>query len=159
MGGEAFPQTTADPVLPSHALTGKGKPEELIMLLQVYQRKNGYISEESTAEIAQFLQCSESHVYGVASFYQMFSTKPQGTHVVKFCESAPCHVIGGRQVWEALQRELQLKTGETSPDGKWTLVTVSCLGVCAVGPVIVIDDDMYGNVEPDQIAGILARYA
>ena len=79
--------------------------------------------------------------------------------MIKFCESAPCHVVGGRQVWEALQESLQLKSGETTQDGKWTLETVSCLGVCAVGPVIVIDDDIYGNLDPKQISEILARYA
>ena len=94
---------------------------------------------------------SRSQLFRVASFYQMLSTKPRGQHVIQFCESAPCHVVGGRQVWQALHDELNLKAGETSPDGKWSLVTVSCLGVCAVGPVIVIDDDMYGNVEPEQL--------
>jgi NADH:ubiquinone oxidoreductase subunit E len=61
-------------------------------------------------------------------------------------------------VWDALQSQLNLQSGQTSPDGKWTLETVSCLGVCAVGPVIIIDDDIYGNIEPKQIADILARY-
>jgi NADH:ubiquinone oxidoreductase subunit E len=88
----------------------------------------------------------------------MLSTKPHGRHVVQFCESAPCHVVGGRQVWQALQDGLKLKSGETSPDGKWTLITTSCIGVCAVGPVIVIDEDVHGNVEPEQVAEILARY-
>ena len=79
--------------------------------------------------------------------------------MVQFCESAPCHVVGGRQVWASLLDHLKIGPGETSPDGNWTLITTSCLGVCGVGPVIIIDDDIYGNVAPDQIAEILARYS
>jgi NADH:ubiquinone oxidoreductase subunit E len=132
--------------------------EELIPILNDVNRTLGYLPAEALEEISQRLRVPKSQLFSVASFYQMLSTKQRGTHVIKFCESAPCHVVGGRQVWQALQSELQLKAGETSPDGKWTLETVSCLGVCAVGPVIVIDDDIYGNVEPKQIAEILARY-
>jgi NADH:ubiquinone oxidoreductase subunit E len=88
----------------------------------------------------------------------MLNTKERGRHVVLFCESAPCHVAGGREVWNRLRGELRLESGQTSPDKKWTLVTVSCLGVCGVGPVIVIDDDIHGNVMPEMIPGILGRY-
>ena len=66
--------------------------------------------------------------------------------------------LGGRQVWEALQEAVDLEPGQTSPDGKWTLVTVSCLGVCGVGPVIVIDDQIYGSVAPAQVPEILSHY-
>jgi NADH:ubiquinone oxidoreductase subunit E len=132
--------------------------EELIPILNDVNRTLGYLPAEALDEISQRLRVPKSQLFSVASFYQMLSTKKRGTHVIKFCESAPCHVVGGRQVWQALQSELKLKAGETSPDGKWSLEVVSCLGVCAVGPVIVIDDDIYGNVEPKQIAEILARY-
>jgi NADH:ubiquinone oxidoreductase subunit E len=66
--------------------------------------------------------------------------------------------MGGRQVWQALQDELGLKPGETSVEGKWTLVTSSCLGICGVGPVIIVDDDIYGNIVPERVPEILARY-
>ncbi|MGB8253724.1 MAG: NAD(P)H-dependent oxidoreductase subunit E, partial [Anaerolineaceae bacterium] len=79
-------------------------------------------------------------------------------HVIRFCESAPCHVVGGRHIWMELKTQLKLKNGETSPDGRWTLETTSCLGICGVGPVIMVDDDVYGNVTPDQVTEILARY-
>ena len=88
----------------------------------------------------------------------MINTKPTGRHVVKFCESAPCHVAGGREVWKALQKELGIKPGETSDDGKWTLITTSCLGVCAVGPVMMVDEDIYGNITPNQLPEILGKY-
>jgi NADH:ubiquinone oxidoreductase subunit E len=78
--------------------------------------------------------------------------------VIKFCENAPCHVVGGKAVWDSLCETLDLQHGETTPDKKWTLVTTSCLGLCSVGPVVLIDDDLYGNVTPGQIDEILARY-
>ena len=97
-------------------------------------------------------------LFSVASFYQMLSTKPRGRHVIQFCESAPCHVVGGREVWNALKDAVQLEPGDTSADGKWTLRTTSCLGVCAVGPVMMVDADIYGNVTPKQVAEILGKY-
>lgn len=132
--------------------------EELIPILNDVNRTLGFLPAAALEKISARLRVPKSQLFSVASFYQMLSTKPRGTHVIQFCESAPCHVVGGRQVWESLQEALQLKAGETSQDGKWTLETVSCLGVCAVGPVIVIDEDIYGNVDPKQIAEILARY-
>jgi NADH:ubiquinone oxidoreductase subunit E len=77
---------------------------------------------------------------------------------VQFCESAPCHVQGGRELWQALQDQMKVGPGETSSDGRWTLMTVSCLGACGVGPVVVIDDEMFGNVTPEQLPDILAKY-
>jgi NADH:ubiquinone oxidoreductase subunit E len=110
-------------------------------------------------EISRALKVPKSSLFSVASFYSMLSTKPRGKHVIQFCESAPCHVVGGRQVWKALEDWLGLKAGETSTDGMWTLVTTSCLGVCGVGPVIIIDDDIFGNVQADQVDEILSRYS
>lgn len=132
--------------------------DELIPILNDVNRSLGYIPAEAIEEISKLLKVSRSQLFTVASFYHMLSTKPRGKHVIQFCESAPCHVAGGREVWVALKDTLKLESGETSPDGLWTLITTSCLGVCGVGPVILVDDDIFGNVTPDQIAGILARY-
>ena len=88
----------------------------------------------------------------------MLSTIPVGKHVIQFCESAPCHVVGGRDVFDALLENSGYQTGETTPDGKWTFLTTSCLGVCGVGPVFMIDDDVYGNVTAAQVPDILAKY-
>ena len=132
--------------------------EELIPILNEINRHVGYLPSAALEEVALLLQVSKSQVFSVATFYQMLSTVETGRHVVLFCESAPCHVAGGRKVWERLRDELKLEAGQTSPDKKWTLVTASCLGVCGVGPVMVVDDDMFGNVSPDMIPEILARY-
>ncbi len=132
--------------------------DELIPILNDVNRSLGYLPSEALEEISRLLKSPRSHLFSVASFYQMLSTKPRGKHVIQFCESAPCHVVGGREVWKALKDSLQLEAGETSEDGKWSLITTSCLGLCGVGPVIVIDEDAYGNVTPDQIPQILEKY-
>ena len=139
--------------------------DALIPILSEINAALGYIPAEAIQEIhkqllapAEQVYVSESQLYGLASFYAMLSTKPRGRHVVKFCENAPCHVVGGKAVWDRLSETLNLKNGETSPDQKWTLVTTSCLGVCSVGPVVLIDDDLYGDVSPDLIDEILERY-
>jgi NADH-quinone oxidoreductase subunit E len=132
--------------------------EELIPILNQVNQELGYLPAEAMDEISQMLRVPKSQLFSVASFYQMLSTKPRGRHVIQFCESAPCHVVGGRKVWQTLLESLGVKAGETTPDGKWTLVTVSCLGICGVGPVMMVDEDVFGNVTPDQIPQILARY-
>ncbi len=132
--------------------------EELIPVLTDVNRAIGFLPVEALDEISRLMHVPKSQLFSVATFYRMLSTEKLGRHVIQFCESAPCHVVGGRQVWEALQDALDLEPGQTSPDGKWTLVTVSCLGVCGVGPVVVVDEDIYGNVTPAQISDILAHY-
>ena len=132
--------------------------DELIPILNDLNREIGFLPKEALDEISSLLRVPKSQLFSVASFYRMLSTKQRGKHVIQFCESAPCHVVGGREVWHSLQNELHLFDGETSADGLWTLVTTSCLGICGVGPVMVIDSDIYGNVEPSQVSSILAKY-
>ena len=141
------------------------KRDALIPILSEINHELGYIPAEAFQEVRRQLQTStvqvnvsKGQLFGLASFYDMLSTKPRGRHVIKFCENAPCHVVGGKAVWDSLRETLHLKNGETTPDKKWTLVTTSCLGLCSVGPVVLIDDDLYGNVDPNQIEDILARY-
>jgi len=134
------------------------KVEELVPILTRINREYGYLAPEALEQISQRLHIPQARVHAVASFYHMLFTRPVGQHVVKFCESAPCHVIGGREVWVALQDELKLGTGETSQDGKWTLLTTSCLGLCDEGPVIMVDEDIHLHVTPEQIPQILAKY-
>jgi NADH-quinone oxidoreductase subunit E len=132
--------------------------EALVPILSEINREVGYLPDQALAELGLLLRVPKSHLYSLASFYEMLSTKPRGRHVIQFCESAPCHVVGGREVWQTLQDELGLEPGETSEDAKWTLLMSSCLGICGVGPVIIIDDDIYGNVAAESVPEILARY-
>jgi len=150
-----------DEVVKEHGAT----PDAIIPILSEINRKLGYIPVAALPEIRRHIQIpqegvflADSHLYSAASFYQMFSLQPIGRHVIRFCESAPCHVMGGREVIKALQDELGLKLGETSEDRKWSLLMTSCLGVCSVGPVFLVDGDIYGNVTPERVPEILARY-
>jgi NADH-quinone oxidoreductase subunit E len=132
--------------------------DELIPILNDVNREIGYLPGEALDEVSRLLRVPKSQLFSVASFYRMLSTKPRGKHVLQFCESAPCHVAGGREVWTAIKEALKIEENETTPDGKWTIITTSCLGVCGVGPVMMIDDDVIGNVDPKQVPSILARY-
>jgi NADH-quinone oxidoreductase subunit E len=131
---------------------------ELIPILSELNQAIGYLPKEALQEISLLLKTPQSQLYSVTTFYRMLSTKPLGRHVIQFCQSAPCHVVGGREVWNTLREYLGLEPGETSPDGRWTLVTTNCLGACGVGPVIVVDEDIFGHVTPLQVEEILARY-
>jgi NADH-quinone oxidoreductase subunit E len=148
------------------AIEKHGKtPDALIPILSEINHELGYIPAEAMREVkkqihnpAERMYLAESQIYSLATFYDMLSTKARGRHVIKFCENAPCHVVGGKVIWDALRETLQLENGETTPDNKWTLVTTSCIGLCSVGPVLLVDDDMYGNVTIEQISQILGRY-
>jgi len=140
-------------------------PDAFIPILNENNYAFGHVPGGAFREVCRQLNSTderihvvESQLYGLASFYDMISTKPRGRHVIKFCESAPCHVVGGKAVWDTLRSTLNLNNGETTSDSKWTLVTTSCLGLCSVGPVVLIDDDLYGNVTPEQIPNILNQY-
>lgn len=139
--------------------------ESLIPILSEINRRLGYIPTEAVTELKKQIHepsskmlISESQIFSLASFYHMLSTKELGKHVIRFCESAPCHVMGARELYRAIENELSIKPGETSPDKKWTFITTSCLGVCGVGPVMLVDEDIYGNVTADQLPAIFARY-
>ncbi len=131
--------------------------EALVEILRDASQAAGYVSPEALATIAQRLGLPQSQVHSVASFYSLISLKPMGKHVIRFCQDAPCHVAGGREIWETLERELGIPFGETTPDGQWTLLTTSCIGACSVGPVIMVDDEIYGNLTPDRVREVLAQ--
>lgn len=139
--------------------------DAVVPILSEVNRVYGYMPAEAFTEVKKQIHLPENHVFvsesqlfSVASFYKMLSIQPLGRHVIRFCESAPCHVMGGLELIKILKDELKLEPGETSPDKKWSLIATSCLGVCGVGPVILIDDDIYGNVIPEQVPDILAKY-
>ena len=153
--------SVVDRVVREHGATR----DAVVPILSEINRVLGYIPETALPEIRRRIQdpreglfLADSHIYSAASFYEMFALRPLGRHVIRFCESAPCHVVGGRQVFQALQEESGLAPGETSEDMKWSLLTTSCLGVCSVGPTFLVDNDIHGNVTPERVPEILARY-
>ncbi len=133
-------------------------PEALVEILRDLSHEAGFLSQELLVGVADRLQLPRSHVHSVASFYSMMSVKPQGRHKVQMCQDAPCHVAGGREVWEALEAALGIPFGATTLDGEWTLQATSCLGLCAVGPVITIDGEVYGNMTPAKVQELLGHY-
>lgn len=147
------------PAVVQAALQRHGKePEALIPILNEVNEELGYLPTAAMTEISRALHMPDSELLSTASFYSMLSTKPRGRHVIKYCESAPCHIMGGRKVWPLLKEALGIQPGETSPDGKWTLLAGSCPGICGVGPVMLIDDVAYGNITPQRLYEILASY-
>lgn len=134
-------------------------PEALVEILRDLSAAEGYVTQEMILAVAQALRLPVSKVNGVATFYSMIRTRPRGKHLVEMCQDAPCHVAGGRAVWNALQEALGIAFGETTPDGEWSLEAISCIGLCSVGPVIRIDGEVYGNMTPEKVRDVLARVA
>jgi len=132
--------------------------EALVEILRELNQEAKYLTREHIEEIADQLDIPAGQAYSVASFYSLINLEPVGEHVVRLCEDAPCHVAGGSEVWETLEQELGVSFGETTSDGKWTLLPTSCIGACSVGPVMMIDDEIYGNLTPQKVRDILARY-
>ncbi len=132
--------------------------ETLVEVLRELNQAFGYLTSEHLEIVANRLKLPTSKVYSVASFYSMINLKPVGKHVIRFCQDAPCHVVGGREVWEALEKALGIPFGNTTLDGKWTLLPTSCIGACAVGPVMMVDDNIYGNLTPEKVKEIISSY-
>lgn len=112
--------------------------DALIPILSEINHVLGYIAEAMRELQQQFHNPAKQNYlgklnYSLASFYDMLSTKPRGKHVIKFCENAPCHVVGGKAIWDALRKHLNLDNGGTTPDNQSTLVTTSCIGLCSAG--------------------------
>ena len=129
--------------------------DDIVARLTEINKRLGYIPRVEVEKLAREMHLPPAKVFGAATFYSLFSVTPRGKHVVRFCEDAPCHVAGGRAVYDAIRAALRLEPGQTSADGKWTFEMTSCLGVCGVGPVMMVDDDVYGNVTAERVVEIL----
>jgi NADH-quinone oxidoreductase E subunit len=130
----------------------------LIYILKDVQKEYGYLSEPVLTQVAKATQIPLSEIYGVATFYSLFTTTPKGKHVVRCCNNAPCFVNGSKEVLEKIKEYLGLEMNETTLDGVFTLEFTSCLGLCAVAPVMMVDDEVYGNLTPEKAVSILKDY-
>ncbi len=119
---------------------------DLIPILQEVQDRLGFISEEAVDRIAEFLDISINDVYGVATFYAQFRFSPPGKHQIRVCQGTACHVRGGTQIMQAVTKELGIGPGETTEDREYSLDRVACFGSCALAPVVVVDDKVYGRM-------------
>ncbi len=127
----------------------------LIAMLEDVQEAYGYLPEEALRIVAHAANRSLVDVYGVATFYKAFSLQPRGKHHVCACLGTACHVRGAPMVVEELERQLEIEDGETTADGEFTLETVSCLGACALGPIVVVDGVYHSKVNGAAVKGIL----
>ncbi len=127
----------------------------LIPILQDIQEKYRYLPEECLIIIAERLQIPLIEVYGVATFYQSFSLIPKGEHIITVCLGTACYIRGGTNMVDVLTKELNIKPGETTKDKKFSLETVNCLGCCAIGPMVLIDDEYYGEMTPPKVIKLI----
>ena len=132
-----------------------GGRSDLVPVLQRTQAVYGYVPLEAVHRIARWLKLTESDVFGVATFYSQFRFTPPGRHRVRVCLGTACHVKGGVQLMETLQRRLEISPGETTADGEYDLEPVLCLGCCALAPVVTLDAAIYGQMSVLRLQGIL----
>jgi len=135
------------------------RKEQLIAILQDVQDEFGYLPEEALRRVSERLGVPLIQVYGVATFFKAFSLKPRGRHLVTVCMGTACYVRGAPAVLEELKRLLGVQPGETTEDMEFTLETVNCLGACALGPVVVVDDEYHEKVTPGKVKKILEKYS
>jgi NADH:ubiquinone oxidoreductase subunit E len=137
----------------------KPHPESyLISVLQRLQTQAGYLSKEHLDAVSWEMQIPSAKVTGVATFYHFFKFKPKGRHTVTVCMGTACYVRGADKVLDRLKAILQVKEGETTRDGRFSLECARCLGACALAPILVVDETVHGNVQPGDLERILAAY-
>lgn len=128
-----------------------------LAVLQDIQREYNYLPREALELTAQRLGISNGEVFRLATFFTAFSLQPKGKYVCKVCMGTACHVLGGPRILETLERELGIKAGETTPDGRFSLEAVRCLGACALGPVVVVNEEPHSHLTPDKAIRLIAR--
>lgn len=133
-------------------------PGDLLVLLQEAQNEYGYLSEEVMAELASSLDIPVNDVYGVASFYSFLSIRPLGRNVIRICKSLPCYLKHGQAIVETVAREIGIRPGETTPDGRFSFQLTNCIGLCDQAPAMMINDDAHVDLTPEKIAQILKKY-
>ena len=127
-------------------------------MLQDLQAAKRYLPEEDLRELAVALEIPLAKVYRIATFFKAFSLEPKGEHIINVCVVTACHVRGASRILDELERQLQIANGETTPDQKFSLETVNCLGACALGPVVVVDQEYHGDMTPGQVDKLMENY-
>ena len=132
----------------------------LLPALWIIMDERGWISPQSMAEVADLLGLTPAYVKGVVTFYTMYYQHPMGRHVIQVCTTSPCHLCGAADVQAALLKQTGCgELGTTSPDGRFTVIEVECLGACGFPTPLLIDEDFIESVTPERVAGILERYS
>jgi NADH:ubiquinone oxidoreductase subunit E len=136
----------------------RGKPGSLIPVLEEVQGILGYLPNEIQRRVAQGLNLPQSHVFGVVTFYSFFTMVPRGRHTIRVCMGTACYVRGGKKNLDRLVQDLGIDAGDTTPDRRFSLETVRCLGACGLAPVTVIDEDTYKQVKTQKLHAMLEHY-
>ncbi|HQP32676.1 MAG TPA: NADH-quinone oxidoreductase subunit NuoE, partial [Candidatus Cloacimonas sp.] len=133
------------------------RKDNLIQILHEIQDQDPqhYISPEAVDIVAEYLKIPVNHIYGVLTFYTMYSTKPRGKNIIRLCESPPCYIKGSENMLRKMKILLGINVGETTKDGLFTLEFTSCLGVCGNAPVMMINDDVYGDLTEEKVEEII----
>jgi NADH-quinone oxidoreductase subunit E len=134
-----------------------GKQDDLIPVLQETQAEFGFLPADAMSEIAEHLDTTRNTVFGVATFYAQFRFKPSGRQRIMVCRGTACHVRGGPRILEEVERVLGIKDGEMTQDGEYSIETAACFGSCALSPVMVVNDRVYGRVTPAKVWQILGK--
>ncbi|MBO4615010.1 MAG: NADH-quinone oxidoreductase subunit NuoE [Bacteroidales bacterium] len=134
------------------------KPGELINVLHKAQGHFGYLPAEVQEYIAECLHIPVAKVYGVVSFYSFFTMTPKGEHPINVCLGTACYVRGAEKVLDALKNELKIEVGQVTPDGKFSLNCLRCVGACGLAPVMSIGSKTYGRMTPEKVKEVLAEY-
>ncbi len=129
-----------------------------IEALKIVQQQRGWVPDGAIHAIAEVLGIPASDVEGVATFYSQIFRRPVGRHVIRYCDSVVCHITGYQGIQTAIERQLNIRPGETTPDGRFTLLPTCCLGNCDKGPVMMINNDTHIHLTPEAIAGLLEQY-
>lgn len=136
----------------------KGQPGATMPVLQAAQEIFGYLPEEVQIIIAEGLDVPLSEIYGVTTFYSLFSLNPKGKYQISVCLGTACYVKGAQGVLDAVQQKLNIAPGGITPDGMFSLDACRCIGACGLAPVMMINDDVYGRLTPAQVGPILDEY-
>ncbi len=136
----------------------KGKQGAVMLTLQAAQALFDHVPRDVQTRIAEGLEVPLAEVYGVVTFYSLFALEPRGRFVIGVCMGTACYVKGSKAILEGLVKELGVKTGSTTADGRFTLRDTRCLGACGLAPVIMINDDVYGRLVPEDLPAIVEKY-
>ena len=134
------------------------KDGEVINVLHKVQGEFGYLPAEVQELVAKELNIPVSRVYGIVSFYSFFTMTPKGEHPISVCLGTACYVRGAEKVLDELKRQLGINVGEVTPDGKFSLTCLRCVGACGLAPVIEVGEKVYGRMTPDRVKDVLAEY-
>ena len=130
----------------------------LVSVLQDIQTEYNYLPREAIEKVSRGLGIPLTQVYSVATFFKAFSLEPRGLHLIHVCLGTACHVRGAVRTLETIERELGVKPGETTEDLKYTLETVNCVGACALGPIVIIDEEYSGELTTDKVKPLLEKH-